>query len=203
MRLYSFLWKLTKLCLLFTGVALYHGLLSELSVGFTTEWTGQTLVSLLVTAVTHRVVQVPSRTRTTSWSSGSTVTTHPTVLKKRNTAVHTGGVRISCCSCIVILYHQYWSHVCNWIFFFFKNHNTWMWNNHLMYFSGVQMKILFVLKHTLNSVLTLFCDCVGTLPCTSIHSLVWQSSLVSNRMCDIPCHMCHTLASYCPHQVVW
>lgn len=70
--------------LLLAGATLYHSLLRELSIGLPTQWAGQALVPLLVTAVTHRVVQVPARTRTAPRSSGSTIATHSAILKNQN-----------------------------------------------------------------------------------------------------------------------
>lgn len=69
--------------LLLAGAALNHCFLCELSIGLPTQRTGQALVPLLVTAVTHRVVQVPPRTGTTARCSRTTVTTHATVLPKQ------------------------------------------------------------------------------------------------------------------------
>lgn len=70
--------------LLLASATLYHCLLRELSIGLPTQWAGQALVPLLVTAVTHRVVQVPARTRTAPRSSGSTIATHSAILKNQN-----------------------------------------------------------------------------------------------------------------------
>lgn len=70
--------------LLLAGATLYHGLLCELSIGLPTQWAGQAFVPLLVTAVTHRVVQMPARTRTAPRSSGSTIATHSAILKNQN-----------------------------------------------------------------------------------------------------------------------
>lgn len=69
--------------LLLAGAALNHGFLCELSISLPAQGTGQALVPLLVTAVTHRVVQVPPRTGSTARRSRTTVTTHSTVLPKQ------------------------------------------------------------------------------------------------------------------------
>lgn len=82
--------------LLLAGATLYHSLLRELSIGLPTQWAGQALVPLLVTAVTHRVVQMPARTRTTPRSSGSTIATHSAILKKSKYHTYT------CSSCKAI-----------------------------------------------------------------------------------------------------
>lgn len=49
-----------KMFLLLTEGAMLHPFpLTELSVGFSAEWTCNAFVSLLITAVTHRIVHVP------------------------------------------------------------------------------------------------------------------------------------------------
>ena len=74
---------------LFTQTALHHSFLSEMSVGFATDGTGEALVSLLVAAIAHGIVQMPARARSTARRARTTVTARATVLKRR-TIIHNG-----------------------------------------------------------------------------------------------------------------
>ena len=55
-----------------------------MSIRLPAERTGQTLVALLVTAIAHRVVEMPPRAGTTTWRVRTTVSAHSTILETEN-----------------------------------------------------------------------------------------------------------------------
>ena len=58
-----------------------------MSVGFPTEWAGEPFIALLITAITHRIVEMPPRALTATRCPGTAVFTHPTVLKYNHISV--------------------------------------------------------------------------------------------------------------------
>lgn len=75
--------KKKKKGLLLTYFALQHGFLCEVSICFPTEWARESFITLLITAVTNRIIQMPPRTWTTTWGPGTTISTDSTILKRK------------------------------------------------------------------------------------------------------------------------